>query len=146
MRYAKQIPLLGISLALLAGTAGATGDAIPQYSGQTSSFTVTVIYAREWEYAAASNPVRNDGPMLVVTPSAQIGPVGHQVASLYYLGNADMLKFYQSVLLSAQASKRQVTFKWGDKWCKYKNVLDDADLTIAGATTGLKLLELDLAP
>jgi hypothetical protein len=89
---------------------------------------------------------RNDGPMLVVTPNAQIGPVGNQAVSLYYQGNADLLKMYQSVLMAAQAAKKIVVLGCNGKWAHYKNVLDDADFPIGGKVTGYKIPGIEVLP
>jgi hypothetical protein len=85
--------------------------------------------------------------MIVVTPQgSQIGPAGNQVGSLYFVGNLDLVKMYQATLLAAQASGKPVIIRYGTKWGRYKNPLDDADNPINGWATGTKILGMSVAP
>ena len=139
----KKILIAGI-LGLFAQHAMASGDTKPLYSGQTSNFLVDVLYGREWEFASGD---RNDGPMIVVTPQgSQIGPSGNQAGSLYFIGNSDLVKMYEATLLGAQASGKAVIFRYGSKWGRYKNPLDDADNPVNGWATGYKILGVSIAP
>lgn len=138
----KPIQLV-VLVTLLRTVAIASGDAVPNYAGSTNSFKIFFTYAREWEYASGA---RNDGPMLIITSTSQIGPSGHQGASFYYVGNLDVLKTYQSAIMAAQAQKKPISISYGNKWARYKNVLDDADYPINGAATGFKILGIEVGP
>lgn len=128
----KNILAFGFALCLAFGNGFASGDALPDHSVSTSNFDYTVVYAREWEYASGA---RNDGPMLVVTLSSPL-------ISLYFTGTPDLLKMYAGTLLSAKSMGKSVTISYGQKWCRYKNVLDDADYTIDGFLNGYKILQI----